>query len=210
MSGPCTLPVSELLRRLYYLADSIETTRAISDRLHQDGISDWNFHVLAKNPSGLYTHHIQSALPHHHKDFIRTGEIHAVYGAILACMASTLVLILDLWSELASWFDVGLFVVIGALLGGLNGIRVGMKRNNHRLASFEEDIEVGHFLIMVDVRKQDKAKIRELMNMEFGGVAYRGNDSTFVRPFKSNDRVYPRAIPPTRSTPVRVDEQIID
>ena len=195
------------MRRLYYLADSLETTRAISERLHQEGISDWNFHVLAKNPSGLYTHHIQSALPHHHKDFIRTGETHAVYGAVIAFIASSLGLVLNVWSQLTSWFDVGLFVIIGTLIGAIDGIRVGMTRSNHRLASFEADIEVGQFLIMVDVRKQDKAKIRELMNMEHGNVAYRGNDSTFVRPFKSNDRIFPHAIAPPPSMPAIIDDQ---
>lgn len=43
------------MRRLYYLAGDIDTTRAISERLHMEGISDWNFHVLARDPSGLYS-----------------------------------------------------------------------------------------------------------------------------------------------------------
>lgn len=182
------------MRRLYYLTVDLDTTRAISDRLHKEGISDWNFHVLARDSSGLYSHHIHSALPHHHKDLIRTGEIGAVYGAAAGFALATCGLLLGNWAWLSGWFDVALFTLCGALLGALNGIRLGMKRDSHRLESFHRDIEVGKYLIMVDVRKEDKAKIRELMNMEFSQVAYRGNESTFVRPFKSNERVYPRSV----------------
>lgn len=178
------------MRRLYYLAGDLHTTRAVSVRLHAEGITDWNFHVLARDPDGLYSHHIHSALPHHHKDLIRSGELGVLCGGLVGLITAALFFLLIAPSWLAGWFDVGLFTVLGALLGGLVGVRLGLKRDNHRLASFHDDIERGSYLIMVDVRKEDKAQIRELMNMEFSSVAYRGNDSTLVRPFKS-DRIYP-------------------
>jgi hypothetical protein len=78
--------------RLYYLAQDIDTTDAISVRLHAEGVSDWNFHVLAKDPSGLYSHHIHSALPHHDKDIIRIGEIGGLYGFFASLLGSLLAL----------------------------------------------------------------------------------------------------------------------
>ena len=39
----------ERMRRLYYLAEDLETTRTISETLHTEGIKNWNFHVLAKD-----------------------------------------------------------------------------------------------------------------------------------------------------------------
>ena len=50
------------MRRLYYIADDLPTTRAISETLHDEGISDWNFHVVAKDEDGLYRHHISIPL----------------------------------------------------------------------------------------------------------------------------------------------------
>ena len=85
-------------------------------------------------------------------------------------------------------------------MGGVWGLRLGLKREHHRLSSFNDDIDAGQYLIRVDVRKEDKAKIRELMNMEFADANYRGNDSTFVRPFKSSDRVFPNAVHDSRPT----------
>ena len=182
------------MRRLYYLANDIETTDAISKRLHKEGVTDWNFHVLAKDPQGLYTHQIHSALPHHHKDLIRTGEIGALYGAAVSGLLAVLIWQYGSWAWLATWIDVLMLTCIGLLVGGLAGIRVGFQRDSTRLQSFDADIEAGRFLIMVDVQIEDKPVIRELMNMEFPQVAYRGNESTFVRPFKSPDLVLPRDV----------------
>ncbi|NKB99440.1 MAG: hypothetical protein GKR90_13225 [Pseudomonadales bacterium] len=182
------------MRRLYYISHDIETTEAISRRLHEEGISDWNFHVLAKDPSGLYSHHIHSALPHHHKDIIRTGEVGALYGLTLSFGATSLVLVSGAMTWISSWFDIISVTTIGALLGALVGIKRGLSRQNHRLATFQEEIEAGRYLIMVDVRREDKAQIRELMNMEFRAVTYGGNESTIVRPFKRSKHIRPEPI----------------
>jgi len=188
------------MRRLYYLVADLEMTRSISERLHQEGISDWNFHVLAKDPSGLYSHHIQSALPHHHKDLIRTGEVGALYGGVGTALVASALLASGIWSSTSSPAAITALALAGIVVGGVWGLRLGLKREHHRLGSFNHDIDSGQYLIMVDVRKEDKAKLRELMNMEFTNAQYRGNDSTFVRPFKTSDRVYPNATHDTSHT----------
>ena len=166
----------------------------ISVRLYAEGISDWNFHVLAKDPSGLYSHHIHSALSHHHKDVIRTGEIGGLYEFFVSLLGSLLALFGGDFYWMSSWFDVLTMVVIRYLLRGLLGVRRGMRSENHRLTTFRDDIEAGKYSIMVDVQKEDKPKIRELMNMEFRQVKYGGNESTFVRPFKESERINPQPV----------------
>ncbi|MEM9622268.1 MAG: hypothetical protein AAF993_11495 [Pseudomonadota bacterium] len=180
------------MRRLYYLAEDLSTTEAIAERLRADGISDWNFHVLAKDANGLYTHHIHSALAHHQKDIIRTGEVGAIYGAVLFGLLAAAMLFAGVFSWLSSWVDVALWTFVGGVLGGIQGARRGAKKEHFRLAAFHDDIERGCYLIMVDVRKEDKARIRELMNMEFEKVAYHGNASTIIRPFKTDERILPQ------------------
>ena len=41
------------MKRLYYLTDSINCAQNISDKLHQKGITDWNFHIMSKNKDDL-------------------------------------------------------------------------------------------------------------------------------------------------------------
>ena len=83
------------MRRLYYIADNLETTRAISETLHDEGIVDWNFHVVAKNESGLYQHHIHSANTYQQLDIIHTGERWAMVGACVGFVAGMAMYLAD-------------------------------------------------------------------------------------------------------------------
>ena len=43
------------MRRLFYVADDLETTRAVSDAVHEEGIRDHDFHVVSRDEAGLST-----------------------------------------------------------------------------------------------------------------------------------------------------------
>lgn len=178
------------MRRLYYVAKDLETTQRISDELHAEGISNWNFHVLAKDFDGLYRHHIHSATPIHQLDFVHTGERWAMTGA-LVCFAIGLAIHLSgsfPWQT--SMVSVVLFTVVGGLFGAWQGGMVGLTRENYKIEPFHQDIEAGRYLVMVDVSSANKARVREIMNMQFPQVEFRGRDSTLINPFKRPRQIY--------------------
>ena len=176
------------MRRLYYVADDLPTTRAISETLHDEGVKDWNFHVVAKDEDGLYRHHIHSATPIQQLDIVHTGERYAMVGAMVG-----------LTGGLAAYFGASLPVLsvvaitlIAALFGAWLGGMVGLSRENYKLEPFHEEIEAGRYLIMVDVRDESRARVREIMNMGFPRVRYCGKESTLINPFKRPRHIYPQ------------------
>ena len=176
------------MRRLYYLADDLPTTRAISETLHDEGITDWHFHVVAKDESGLYRHHVHSASAILQLDIVHTGERYALIGAFVglaAGVAAYLSAALPAYAVLLITLTAGMF---GAWLGGM----VGLSRENYKLEPFHDDIEAGRYLIMVDVRPNSRARVREIMNMGFPRVRYCGKDTTFINPFKSPREIHPQ------------------
>ena len=178
------------VRRLYYVADDLETSQRISDELHSEGISDWNFHVLTKDIDGLYRHHIHSATPIHELDIVHTGERWAMVGA-LVCFVVALAIHLSgalPWST--SSVSVLLFTLVGGLFGAWQGGMVGLTRENYKIEPFHEDIEAGRYLVMVDVSNENKARVREIMNMQFPDVRFCGRDTTLINPFKRPQRIY--------------------
>ncbi|MEM8767431.1 MAG: hypothetical protein AAGE43_08315 [Pseudomonadota bacterium] len=174
------------MRRLYYLADDLPTTRAISDSLRDEGIRDWNFHVVAKDEDGLYRHQIHSATPIQQLDVVHTGERFAMIGAVVGLLAG---LVAYLTSTLPLFGVLGLTLVAG-LFGAWLGGMVGLSRENYKLEPFHDEIEAGRYLIMVDVARDSKTRVREIMNMGFPSVRYCGRDTTLINPFKSPRRVY--------------------
>ena len=176
------------MHRLYYLADDLPTTRAISDALHEEGIRDWNFHVVAKDEDGLYRHHIHSATPIQQLDIVHTGERYALIGIGVGLLGGGA---LYLTAGLPSYV-VFLATVVAGMFGAWLGGMVGLSRENYKLEPFHEEIEAGRYLIMVDVKSDNKAKVREIMNMGFPRVRYCGRDTTFINPFRAPRHVYPQ------------------
>lgn len=191
------------MRRLYYIACDVETTKAISDCLHDHGIGDWHFHVLGKDEAGLYLHQIHSALPYHQVDVIHTGERWAIIGAVGGFLLGLVVYWLDVLPWSVDWMSVLLTTLIGAFLGAWEGGVIGLTRENYKIAPFHDEIEQGRYLIMVDVHSEVEARTREIMNMRFPQVDYRGMDSPYVHPLKRRRRLYQK--PQVTPTKIRLN-----
>jgi hypothetical protein len=178
------------MRRLYYLADDLETTKRVSDALHGEGILDWNFHVLAKDEAGLYQHRIHAATTYHQLDVIHTGERWGFLGAAIGLAIALTCYVLQPLPWPVDPFTVVLMTLVGGLFGAWQGGMVGLTRENYQLAPFHDDIESGRYLIMVDVKAENRAQVREVMNMRFPDVQRAGSASTFINPLERPQRVF--------------------
>jgi hypothetical protein len=170
------------MKRLYYLTHDIDVADSVSTLLHENGISDWNFHVLSKDEAGIKKHHLKSATPIHELDILRSGERGLIYGAVMA------VVLIFLVGQYTRWFDLfgalGVFG-IGLITVGFStwvGGFVGMQTENYKIRRFHGAIEKGCYLLMVDVSAKQKDDIELLMHGQ-KGVKKAGEDSTLVLPF---------------------------
>lgn len=169
------------MRRLYYLSKKINYVKAISDDLHKAGISDWNFHIVARDEAGLYTHHLHGTGP-----FQRTDMVHwALRGTLLGLILSLFV-VLGLsrlaWSPVAIAAAVMLLTMFCTWACGL----VGISHVHYKVARYHTHLEAGEYLIMVDIPQRYKATTEALMERHHGGQACKvGESSTFDNPFES-------------------------
>jgi hypothetical protein len=178
------------MRRLYYIADDLPTTRAISETLHEEGVKDWNFHVVAKDESGLYQHHIHSATPIHQLDIIHSGERWGLLGAGAGLVVGLGIYFFEAFPFATTGLTVFLFALVGGLFGAWQGGVIGMSRESYKLEPFHEDIEAGRYLIMVDVKPDSRGRVREVMNMGFPKVRFCGRDTTMINPFSRPKRIF--------------------
>ncbi len=178
------------MRRLYYIADNLPITRAISEALHEEGITDWNFHVVAKDETGLYRHHIHSATPIHQLDIIHSGERWALCGAAIGLALGLVVYISNVLPFATTALTVFLFALVGGLFGAWQGGVIGLSRENYKLEPYHNEIEAGRYLIMVDVHPDSRGRVREILNMGFPEVRFCGRDTTVINPFSRPKRIY--------------------
>ena len=171
------------MQRLYYLANDVDTTQRVSDAVHKEGIRDWNFHVLAKDEAGLYTHHVHSATPYQQLDVIHTGERWGLVGACIGFAIGLACYLLQALPWETNAQTVAIMTLIGGFFGAWQGGMVGLSRESYKIAPFHDDIEAGRYLIMVDVKPEHRSQVRELMNMKFPAVQRCGSTNTLINPF---------------------------
>lgn len=170
------------MKRLYYLADNLDTADDVAKALHNEGISDWNFHVLSKDDAGLYRHHLHAATPLHQRDLIRTGERGALLGFAVGMAAAVFSASLIEMSSMHTMMVFSIAVILPTLFGAWLGGLVGLSTENHKITRFHNDIEAGRALLMIDVKRTHENRIRDLM--ESFPVSVGGEDTTVIVPFR--------------------------
>ncbi|MEX2473584.1 hypothetical protein [Marinobacter sp.] len=173
------------MKRLMYLVDTIDSVESISEDLHERGISDWRFHIVSKDESGLYTHRLHSASVLDRTDMPRFVERGMIIGAVFSLF---FVMPLAVWGTLgwpvSAFIAMGAFAIIaGGWLGGFGGIGT----ENYRIRKFHGDIEAGRHLVMVDVPKADVAQMKELMALNHPEAELQGESSSLNNPLAAAD-----------------------
>lgn len=170
------------MKRLYYLSNNIDYVKAISDELHQSGVSDWNFHVVSRDEAGLYKHHLHGSGPLQRTDFIHW----ALRGTLFGLMLSFCAVILLLWH---SSFPLAVMIATTLMLtmfstwvGGL----IGISHVHYKVARYYDHLQAGEYLIMVDVPRKHADAIEPLIERRHRGRAQKvGESSSFDNPFES-------------------------
>lgn len=174
------------MRRIYYLLDDINEADRISDTLHENGIADWQFHVMAKDEEGLYRHHLHRANILQKRDVVHSGERGALIGGAVGLYLSMFILPWSISSTTLLLSVLVALTTVGVIVGGV----IGNKHENYKIARFHDDLEEGKLLIMLDVKKDQYALVMSLMNHEFPDLKSSGNDSVFSNPLKKGSWIH--------------------
>lgn len=147
------------MRRIYFLAPNIETTHKIVDELRSNSIEDRHMHILAKRDTPLED--MPEASEFQKTDFIPALERGAALGGTTGVLAGLIGLRFAGFA-IAGGPILGILffgATIGAIMSGLAGLQVG----NSRVKEYEEAIERGELLVMVDIPKERIEAIRQLI-----------------------------------------------
>ncbi len=173
------------MKRLYYLTSTLTSVEAISNDLHSRGISDWRFHIVSKNETGLYTHQLHSANSLYRTDLVRFVERGVILGGLIGCSLIAPLAITNPFNlAMGAWLAISLFcILVGAWVGGIGGI----SSENYKIRRFNQSIEKGQYLIMIDLRKKDVEEMTTLMTQNHPEAILQGLDSTITNPLASPD-----------------------
>jgi hypothetical protein len=148
-----------IMRRIYFLVPDIDVTKRIVDELLLARIEEKHIHVIAKRGTPL--EELPEASLLQKSDFIPAVQEGLAVGGTTGALAGLVAVALPPASTVIAGGVLLAGALAGAGVGAWLGGMVGMNIGNRRTKEFEDAIEAGHFLVLVDVSADRVDEIEE-------------------------------------------------
>jgi len=148
------------MRRIYFLAPNLEVSKKIVDELLLARIEERHIHVLAKRGTPMES--LPEATYLQKSDFIPALEQGLAVGGLTGMLAGLVAVAMPGGLVLAGGAVLAASLA-GAGVGALMSSMVGSSIGNRRIEQFDEAMEKGEFLIMIDVPKDRVEEIEALV-----------------------------------------------
>jgi len=165
-----------MMRRIYCLVPNLEVARKVVDEMLLARVGDKHMHVLAKRGTPL--EELPEATMMQKSDFIPAVERGLAQGWVVGLVAGLVGVALSPGAVVVAG---GIILAssltgagVGAWLGGMIGLNVG----NTRLKKFEQAIENGELLVMVDVPLARVDEISERIRLHHPTADLEGTEPT--------------------------------
>ncbi len=177
--------------RVYYLVNSMDQVKTALKNIEQSEIGTNRVHVMARDNGELSAG--VSMRPRHGEDtnITTTGFYGAVVGAVIGLLVGWALSGIDPWGAGIGFWGVMVSVLFfgsnGAWAGGIRGI----SHANYHLKPYLDDIRKGHYLIIVDVdREEQRKKVHRLLDHSLDAErrATKARSARCCRPGKERSR----------------------
>ncbi len=159
------------MKRLCFLSPSVDHAKAVVNDLKRDGFEDKHIYAIAKHGQTI------EDLPDggtDDDDFLPAFERGVTLGGATGVFLGLLALALPPAGIVVGGAGVLLVGLAGASLGGFLSGMAGAAFSSTRLRVFEEDIEAGKILIMVDVPMDRVVHVNHLIKQHDPSVEIAG------------------------------------
>lgn len=162
------------MRRIYFLVPDISITKCVVDDLLMAKIEDRHIHVIAKRGTPL--EELPEANLLQKSDFIPAVQQGLALGGTTGMLAGLVAIILPPASTVIAGGILLATTLVGASVGAWLSGMVGMSVGNRRIKEFEDAIEAGHFLVLVDVSSDRVDEIEERVKQHLPEVEIEGTE----------------------------------
>jgi Flp pilus assembly protein TadB len=167
------------MRRIYFLVPNTNIARKIVDDLLLARIEERRIHVLAKRGTSLED--LPEATFLQKTDFMPALEQGLALGGLTGALAGLVAVAVPGGLVLAGGAVLGISLA-GAGFGALVSSMVGSSVGNRRLKQFEEALERGEMLVMIDVARDRVEEIEQLVKKHHPEAESHGTEPT-IPPF---------------------------
>jgi len=160
-------------RRIYWLMPDLDSARRTMDDLLLARIEHRHIHFVGREDTDMAGLHEANVLQT--SDVIRSAQMGLVLGAAVGCLAGVVAALFPVIGEPPQWGMIAVLGIVGGIFGAWASSLIGVSTPSRRLRRFEQDIERGRILLMVDVPMSRVTEIENRLQAlhpeaRFGGV----------------------------------------
>lgn len=168
-------------KRMYFLLPDVSRAQSVFKELLLARIHERNVHLIAKEGTALGD--LPEATVLQKSDALHGAGVGLVAGAATGALAGAAVLLFP-----PSGLAMGLGVVLAmSLLGAVMGVwvsgMIGASTPSTHLEAFNDEIERGKILLIVDIPRERTDEISRLIREHYPDADMRGLDPTMPAPF---------------------------
>lgn len=163
-------------RRLYFLLPNLDSARAIHEELLLARVEERRMHFLARPDLDLED--LPRANILQYSDLVHGLQIGLIYGGLTGIFIGILSVPLLGLSLQSSGILILTIAVAGALLGGWASSMIAISMPNQRLEQFENALEQGQILLMVDAPRRRVEELGDRIRRQHPEVSTRGTEPT--------------------------------
>jgi len=166
------------MRRLYFLVPMIEDTKRIVDELLLARVEERHIHIVAKDHHALEEAHLPEAGLFEESDFVPALERGLTVGGATGLIAGVTAVTFPPAGLVLGGGAILATSLLGAGLGAWVATMIGVSVPNTQLKRFQEAIDQGQLLMLIDVPKDRVDEITTLVKQHHPEAHVEGTEPT--------------------------------
>ena len=161
-------------RRLYFLLPDIRSAKVVHNELLLAKIEEKHQHVIAKDGTDLKD--LPEADLRQKTDIVHGLQLGVIIGGLTGAILSTIAVMMNMIVPGIEVWSVASLTIGGAFLGAFASTMVAVNVSNSRLARFQEEVDRGQILYMVDVPYRQVESVTQLVRRQHPEADIKGID----------------------------------
>lgn len=165
-------------RRLYFLLPTVEATKDTVAELLLSHVQERDIHIVAKDHHMLQQHDLPEATLMQERDVVPALEKGVAMGGATGLVAGVLAVTVPGVGLALGGGAILATTIAGAGFGAFVGPMIGISAPNSQLKEYEEAIDRGQLLMLVDVPKEREDDVKAIIAKHHPEVEIRGTEPT--------------------------------
>ncbi len=148
------------MKRLFYATKNLDDAESISDEVHQLGIDDHHFYVVARDASGIQTHHLHGSRGLEETSILAAKKRASFFGMIaMMLFGSSISLAIDAIGQNIFYvlMTFGIIFLIARFLASI----ACASFDEYFLGVFDDHMDNGEAIIVIDVERSQAKFVEE-------------------------------------------------